>query len=135
MFLFKILITFVLTVSWWRFKRYLKEQLFSSIRANHWTYRLRFTDKSLGRGKLKIKNSVKKGLLISFEADNLNTGEYDTISVMINGKSVMDIGSNSVLNGKSKVNDSLVIEPVDGDQVAVIVDDAVVANSIFKLKD
>lgn len=132
-FLFKIFITGLLLVAWWYLKRYLKKNFAGSFKSILWTYRLRFDDEVLGRGGLKIKKGKKKVITIFFESKNLNKGGYGSISVLIGGESVLKIDSHEVLNGKRKVKEALMIEPINGDEIEVITDGVKVTSSIFNV--
>lgn len=128
-FLFKILITGLLLILWWYLKRYLKNKFTGSSKSNLWSHRLRFDNEILGRGKLKIRQDKSKGLTISFEAEDLDKGRYNSVSVLIGGNDVLKIHSHEVLNGQRKVKKTLISELINADELSVLVDGIKIASS------
>jgi len=133
-FLFKLLMTGLLVILWWKLKKYLKSLFAGSVETYYWSYRLRFSDDRLGKGKLKLRHSKRKGLAISFEAENLNSGNFKTVSTVIAGVEVLKIDSTEQLNGKKEVNETLLVEPMNGDQIDILCDGINVISSRFDAK-
>lgn len=127
--LLKFLITGILTVFWWRFKRYMKDKFSGSL--SLWTYSIRFTHEVLGKSKLKLRHTKEKGMIIVFKAENLNKGTYDTLLFTLEDETIMALRAKDLLNARRKVERALEIEPVDGNTIEIKLDDEIIQSDIF----